>query len=300
MSEPNPKEDKLVHHPKHYTDRNGIECIDVSSTFDFNKGCAIKYIWRCEDKVYDGMDAYHSMLRDLNKAIWYLRAEICLQKALHENANFNHKDVDQVAHFEEFMEFFVTFLATTFENKNLRARLRPDMTFQEYLTLVGEYYLDLKPDTALIGGPTEFPLPANVAGAPAPVPTTQSTYRLIEENGKQMADVNLHFKASPDLAIAIMSLLHHAQVMTERGETGKVSLEIQGTFDEVKVQLPPSTHPFGPKPLDFKKGETVFNSSTKWAQTDTEGAKFLYGDDVEVQDMAVFHKKPANETPSHP
>ena len=114
-----------------------------------------------------------------------------------------------------------------------------------------------------------------------------------------MADINLHIEATPDTALAIISLLHHIQVMTQRDDQGKVAIDIRN-FDEFKVDLPQGTRPAGPVPRFFKNGETVFDSSTKWAQTDTEGAKPLYGDDVEVEDMAVFHKKPVANTPSHP
>lgn len=293
MSEPNPKEDKLVHHPKHYSDRNGIECIDVASTFDFMTGSAIKYLWRCENKVYDGMDAYHSMLRDLHKAIWYIRARICYEQARHDGKAFNHADVDKIPHFEEYFEFFVNFMAETFSNEKLRARLRPDMAFSEYLTAIGQYYLNLPEDHVLVGEAKEFPLPPSTASA-QPKPTTRSTYQLITKNGVQMADINLHIEATPDTALAIISLLHHIQVMTQRDDQGKVAIDIRN-FDEFKVDLPQGTRPAGPVPRFFKNGETVFDSSTKWAQTDTDGAKFLYGDDVEVQDMAVFHKKPVAE-----
>jgi hypothetical protein len=59
-----------VNHPKHYNGHSsGIECIDIAETLDFNPGNAFKYIWRFRDK--DG-------LKDLNKALWYVRREIDL------------------------------------------------------------------------------------------------------------------------------------------------------------------------------------------------------------------------------
>jgi Protein of unknwon function (DUF3310) len=68
-----------VNHPPHYLARKifcscenenskPIECIDVSSTFNFNLGNAIKYIWRCDFKG--------NKKEDLEKAIWYIQNEI--------------------------------------------------------------------------------------------------------------------------------------------------------------------------------------------------------------------------------
>lgn len=56
-----------VNHPDHYN-QLGIECIEVVRHFNFNRGNAIKYIWRAGLKG----DA----VEDLEKAIWYLRDEI--------------------------------------------------------------------------------------------------------------------------------------------------------------------------------------------------------------------------------
>ena len=66
-------EDKvdMVNHPPHYTDRvPGIECISVVENFNFNRGGAIKYIWRAghKDKSKE--------IEDLRKAAWYINREI--------------------------------------------------------------------------------------------------------------------------------------------------------------------------------------------------------------------------------
>ena len=58
-----------VNHPDHYNQVPGIECIDVVEYFDFNRGNAIKYIWRAGLKSKDA-------ITDLRKAIWYLEREI--------------------------------------------------------------------------------------------------------------------------------------------------------------------------------------------------------------------------------
>ena len=59
-----------VNHPKHYNNINGIECIQVVECFNFNKGNAIKYIWRAGEKNKD------TEIEDLRKAIWYIEREI--------------------------------------------------------------------------------------------------------------------------------------------------------------------------------------------------------------------------------
>lgn len=51
-----------VNHPKHYnTHASGIECIQVVRHMNFNKGNAIKYIWRAGEKDNE--------ITDLKKAI---------------------------------------------------------------------------------------------------------------------------------------------------------------------------------------------------------------------------------------
>jgi Protein of unknwon function (DUF3310) len=57
-----------VDHPKHYNTVPNIECIDVVRHFNFNRGNAIKYVWRAGNKGDE--------IEDLKKAIWYLQDEI--------------------------------------------------------------------------------------------------------------------------------------------------------------------------------------------------------------------------------
>lgn len=58
-----------VNHPAHYTGHpSDIECIQITRHMNFNKGNALKYIWRSSDKG--------SEIQDLQKAIWYLNDEI--------------------------------------------------------------------------------------------------------------------------------------------------------------------------------------------------------------------------------
>ena len=60
-----------VNHPSHYESVvKGIECIDVTEQFNFNRGNAIKYISRAgkKDKAKE--------IEDLRKADWYINRRI--------------------------------------------------------------------------------------------------------------------------------------------------------------------------------------------------------------------------------
>lgn len=67
-----------VNHPTHYNNHpSGVECIDVVECMNFNRGNAVKYIWRAGDKSPD------TEITDLEKARWYIDREITrLQRAL--------------------------------------------------------------------------------------------------------------------------------------------------------------------------------------------------------------------------
>lgn len=94
MSEHDP-----VNHPKHYASdarcsgcNEPIECIDIVRTLQFNRGNAIKYLWRAGSKG--------ETIQDLEKAIWYIQDEIAMLKGeknpkVHALAGpkiTNHKD----------------------------------------------------------------------------------------------------------------------------------------------------------------------------------------------------------------
>lgn len=67
-----------VYHPKHYTEHpSGVECIQITEAFNFNVGCAIKYLWR------HGLKG--DAIEDLQKAAWYINREI--QRRQHEQGN---------------------------------------------------------------------------------------------------------------------------------------------------------------------------------------------------------------------
>ncbi len=59
---------EVVDHPVHYNAFD-IEAIDVVEHFNFNRGSAMKYIWRAGLK---GDNA----IQDLEKAKWYVHREI--------------------------------------------------------------------------------------------------------------------------------------------------------------------------------------------------------------------------------
>ena len=55
--------------PDHYQEHpTGVECIDIAEHFNFNRGSAMKYIWRAGKKG--------DTITDLKKAIQYLEFEI--------------------------------------------------------------------------------------------------------------------------------------------------------------------------------------------------------------------------------
>ena len=69
------RKDDPVDHPVHYTSHpSGVECVTIAEWFNFNRGNALKYIWRAGEKGNE--------LEDLKKARWYLDREISrLEKA---------------------------------------------------------------------------------------------------------------------------------------------------------------------------------------------------------------------------
>ena len=59
----------IINHPPHYTEHpSKIECIEITRHLSFNRGNAIKYLWRCGKKDI--------VNQELKKAIWYLNDEI--------------------------------------------------------------------------------------------------------------------------------------------------------------------------------------------------------------------------------
>lgn len=70
-----------VNHPRHYTaDPSGVECIQITRHRSFSIGNAIKYLWRAGLKLDEGRSAFDKEIEDLEKAKWYIDAEIELLK----------------------------------------------------------------------------------------------------------------------------------------------------------------------------------------------------------------------------
>ena len=71
-----------VNHPAHYnTDISGVECIEIVRHMDFNLGNAFKYMFRAGRKTITGETVLEE-IKDLQKAIWYLKDERNNVKAL--------------------------------------------------------------------------------------------------------------------------------------------------------------------------------------------------------------------------
>jgi len=69
MNNEHKKKMDLVNQPPHYKSHpSGIERIRITEHFNFNRGNAIKYIWRAGEK--------NSEIQDLKKAAWYINREI--------------------------------------------------------------------------------------------------------------------------------------------------------------------------------------------------------------------------------
>ncbi|XMN06932.1 DUF3310 domain-containing protein [Streptomyces griseobrunneus] len=59
-----------VNEPGHYKLPNGVEVIDITETLNFNRGNAIKYLYRA------GRKKSAPEIQDLEKALWYVTREI--------------------------------------------------------------------------------------------------------------------------------------------------------------------------------------------------------------------------------
>ena len=74
-----------VNNPKHYNAHpSGIECIELTRHMSFNRGNALKYIWRAGLK--------ENKTQDIEKAKWYLMDEFNNMK----NAKYKKRVVKQL------------------------------------------------------------------------------------------------------------------------------------------------------------------------------------------------------------
>lgn len=71
------EKDDPVNHPSHYTSHpSGVECIQITTHENFNRGNALKYWWRAGSKPYQGKTLKESALIDYEKAIFYIQMEV--------------------------------------------------------------------------------------------------------------------------------------------------------------------------------------------------------------------------------
>ena len=76
-------QEDMVNHPSHYTwlkDKCGIEVIDITRHLDFDLGNSVKYILRSNHKHDASISDKEKAIQDLEKAIFYLKDEICIIK----------------------------------------------------------------------------------------------------------------------------------------------------------------------------------------------------------------------------
>lgn len=79
-----------VLNPKHYQSHpSGIECLTIVRWFNYNLGCAVKYIWRAGIKSPDP-------IQDIEKAITYLydeKARILMERGEIDPAGYVVNDI---------------------------------------------------------------------------------------------------------------------------------------------------------------------------------------------------------------
>ena len=64
-----------VNSPSHYTSHpSGVECIELTEHLNFNRGNALKYVWRHQLK--------NASKEDLQKAAWYINREIARESVI--------------------------------------------------------------------------------------------------------------------------------------------------------------------------------------------------------------------------
>ena len=84
-----------VNHPGHYMwlkDEIGVEVIDITRLFDFDLGCALKYIFRAGRKTEAGYTPHEKAIEDLKKAVFYLKDEIRMLEERQNNSAMKLRD----------------------------------------------------------------------------------------------------------------------------------------------------------------------------------------------------------------
>jgi hypothetical protein len=81
-----------VNNPIHYNKHpSGVECIEITRHMNNNLGNAIKYVWRAGEKG----EGVEFAIKDLNKAIFYLKDEI--QRLQDERRNTKAEEIKEVS-----------------------------------------------------------------------------------------------------------------------------------------------------------------------------------------------------------
>ena len=87
-----------INHPMHYNAHpSGVECITVTEHMSFNRGNAMKYLWRAGEKDC----SVEGTLKDLEKAIWYINREI---NFLVEHTYLPDKHMSHIQEMEEMLK----------------------------------------------------------------------------------------------------------------------------------------------------------------------------------------------------
>lgn len=63
-----------INHPHQYNNHpSGVEAVEICRHMNFNLGSAFKYVLRRGEKVEAGMERGEAVLKDLKKALWYVK-----------------------------------------------------------------------------------------------------------------------------------------------------------------------------------------------------------------------------------
>lgn len=92
-----------VHHPKHYRDASGYECIQFTERMNCpNLANAFRYVWRAGKKWNDR--------EDLNKAVFYIDRETTLRKEWNRPLSYDLEAGRPIGHYPEDDEMFSDFV----------------------------------------------------------------------------------------------------------------------------------------------------------------------------------------------
>lgn len=71
-----------INHPAHYNNHpSGVEVIEVNRHMTGNVAAAFKYVLRRGEKVEHGLSTKQQIIKDLDKALWYLTDQMKMHEA---------------------------------------------------------------------------------------------------------------------------------------------------------------------------------------------------------------------------